>query len=216
MSIQGIGQSQQTAVNGAQSTASNDALDKSQFLTLLLAQIENQDPLNPQDSSEFTTQLAQITSVENLESINKQISGLTNSLQLSQSLNAKALVGENVMVQSNSMSVQDDGKITGEVKLLANSEALTLNIYGAGNQLVDQVELGASAAGNIDFSTNALQTGTYTLTATALVNGERYNVSISLAAKVDSVTIPGNGEESTVSLAGIGDLPLSSIRKIGN
>ncbi|WP_062262604.1 flagellar hook assembly protein FlgD [Endozoicomonas arenosclerae] len=216
MSITGIGQSQQPSSAGVQEAKPNDALDKSQFLTLLLAQIENQDPLNPQDSSEFTTQLAQITSVENLESINKQISGLTSSLQLSQSLNAKALVGENVLVQGSSMSVQDDGKITGEVSVAANSEALTLNIYGANKQLVDQVELGASAAGNIDFSTNSLEAGTYTVTATALVNGERYNVPINLAAKVDSVTIPGNGQESTVSLAGIGELPLSSIRKIGN
>lgn len=215
MAIQGIGQSQQTTSSGVQNAASNNALDKSQFLSLLLAQIENQDPLNPQDSAEFTTQLAQITSVENLESINKQFSGLTSSLQLSQSLSAQALIGEKVMVPGSQMTVEANGKLAGDVQLAKDSQGLTLNIYDSNKVLVDQVQLGAVKAGNIAFSTKELAAGTYTITGTALVDGQQYNVPVSLMDTVKSVTIPGNGQQSKITLAGMGTVPLSSIKQIG-
>lgn len=213
---QGTGQSQTVNNVSTPTQQETDALDQSQFLSMLLAQIENQDPLNPQDSAEFTSQLAQITTVENLESINKQIEGLAQSLQLSQSMNARALIGEKVLVPSSVMSLEDNGQLTGEVQVPANSQALILNVYDGNKQLVDTLNLGAVPAGQINFTSEELSSGTYTVTGTILVDGEQYAVPVNLAAEVQSVTLPQDGNETQITVAGIGTMPLSVIQKIGN
>ncbi|WP_263080835.1 hypothetical protein [Endozoicomonas sp. Mp262] len=216
MAIQGISTQQANQLSGQTSGASvtEDALDKSQFLKLLLAQIKNQDPLNPQDNSEFTSQLAQITSVENLESLNSQISGLTSSLQLTQSLSAQALIGKMVLAPANVIQLDDGGGLTGEVHIPEDTDLLTLYVLDEQGNEVDKISMGDVDPGAMTFSSVELPAGVYSITAVANVDGENVNAPVNLAAKVESVTIPGNGQDTLLSLKGIGKISLSSIQTI--
>lgn len=217
MAIQGLNTQQTSAASGQQkgvSSAAEEALDKSQFLKLLLAQIKNQDPLNPQDNSEFTSQLAQISSVENLEALNAQITGLTSSLQLSQSLSAQALIGKNVLAPANSIQLEDGGVLTGEVKVPDEAAMLSLYVLDEQGMEVDQITMADVKPGAMTFSSVELPAGTYTIKAVASVAGENVSAPVNLAAQVESVTIPGNGQDTLLSLKGLGKVALSSIQTI--
>ncbi|QBY42940.1 flagellar hook capping FlgD N-terminal domain-containing protein [Arsenophonus nasoniae] len=77
------------------------------FLTLLLTQMKNQDPTNPMQNNELTTQLAQISTVQGVEKLNETVSGLTGQLHASQALNATKLVGQGVMIAGNKITLYE-------------------------------------------------------------------------------------------------------------
>ncbi|MBL8863762.1 MAG: flagellar hook capping protein [Planctomycetes bacterium] len=98
MTIQGISSSD--PVTGAASNAPSSALDKDAFLKLLVSQVKNQDPLQPQGSTEYVAQLAQFSSLEQMQNLNDNIVGLAllqqNNALLSQLTQSSALIGQNV------------------------------------------------------------------------------------------------------------------------
>jgi flagellar basal-body rod modification protein FlgD len=109
----------------ATTTAKADqALGQDQFLTLLVAQLENQDPLNPTDATEFTAQLAQYSQLEQLFNLNDSMDELTNATSKSQSISALNLIGQDVVVEGNGFTLGDSPvdlgyKIDGTVTDLA-------------------------------------------------------------------------------------------------
>ena len=102
-----------SAVN-SQTTNSNSVLGKDDFLQLLITQLKNQDPLNPTDGTEFASQLAQFSSLEQLTNLNDAIQqNMNNSYYLTQSINnslASNLVGKNVTVLSDSITNSGQGE----------------------------------------------------------------------------------------------------------
>ena len=100
-----------------------------QFLTLLIAQLENQDPLNPLDSAEFTAQLAQFTSVEQLYGMNKNLSGIQETLyNQGEQQNLFGLIGKTVKVNDNTIFV-GDGVVQSSLYDLHGSGDVTVNVY---------------------------------------------------------------------------------------
>jgi flagellar basal-body rod modification protein FlgD len=141
-----------SSASSSTSAASGGSIANS-FLTMLVAQMQNQDPLNPMDNSQITSQMAQISTVTGLQTLNTSISSLGNQMVQSQAMQGAALVGHDVVVQGNNLRVNSTtGVGDGGVELSAAADSVKVNITTAAGTVVGSVDLGAQAAGEHDFT----------------------------------------------------------------
>jgi len=203
-------------------TKTDKELGKNEFLNLLVAQLNNQDPLSPQENGEFIAQLAQFSQVEGIEKLNTRMESLLSGYQSSQALQASSLVGRKVIVPTDRAQVDTAQTFKATAVLTASSPNVGVNIYDSGGALVNRINLGQQAAGNISFmwdgkdsSGNTLPPGAYRFEAQALIDGENKALSTMLPANVDSVTLGQNGGELMLNLAGLGSIALSKVQVIG-
>jgi flagellar basal-body rod modification protein FlgD len=190
------------------------------FLELMVAQMQNQDPLSPQENSEFVAQLAQFSSVEGLDKLNDTMDNFVGSFQSGQALQASSMVGRVVKVDSETSYLPTDGAIAGTIELPQSTNNLSLKIYDSSGQLVADQMLGEAAAGDIvfvwdgtDVDGNQAAAGVYRFEAVANLDGRSVQVNTALSANVDSVTV---GANSTISLnvAGVGPVSMSGVKEI--
>ncbi|HUO44437.1 MAG TPA: flagellar hook assembly protein FlgD [Burkholderiales bacterium] len=200
------------------STASSAQDLQNQFLTLLVTQMQNQDPLNPMDNSELTSQLAQISTVGGINQLNTTLQSLASNVGAQQSLQAAALVGHGVMVQGNQLSLSGGNAVFG-VSLPQDVTSMVVTIKDGAGNVVDQMDVGAQSAGTVylqwDGSTSAGGTasdGNYTFSVTASANGTSVTATPLSYGLVNGVTPGSNGTALTVQ--GIGSVQLSNIKQI--
>ena len=118
-----------------------------QFLTLLVAQLEHQDPLNPMDSSDFTAQLAQFSSVEQLYGMNQRLADIQETLgSQNQQQDLVGLIGKTIKADDNTVLVQNGKVLSGSYSLSKNADVFVLVRDQAGNQ-VRALDLGRNDAG---------------------------------------------------------------------
>lgn len=150
MSIAGIenilngstGVDQTSPVNGNPGTAGMD-----QFLKLLIAQLEHQDPLNPLDSADFTAQLAQFTSVEQLYGMNQRLADIQETLGvLNQQQDLVGLIGKTVKADDNSIFIDNGKVLSGSYSQQKNADVFVL-IRDANGRQVRALDLGRNDAG---------------------------------------------------------------------
>lgn len=192
-------------LNGTSSTTTTTATEKSntlgqdQFLTLLVAQLQNQDPLNPADATEFTAQLAQYSQLEQLFNLNDAMEGLTEAQTNAQKISALSLMGKEVVVEDSQFTY--DGNPT-EIGYLADGAAskITLNIQNSSGQTVATINATDISKGEhfvtwngLDKSGNALEAGTYkiVINATSAEEGGTVTVSPLVRATVTGVDLSG-------------------------
>jgi len=188
---------------------------------LMLVQIQNQDPLNPADSGEFLSQLAQFGTVNGITELNSSFDVLATSLQSSQALQASTMVGRSVLVPGNVGLLETGSELKGAVELPTSGADLKVLIQDATGQLVRQINLGTQAAGTVRFAWDgfsdageAVATGTYTVRAQAFVDGEAVTQTTLIQAQVESVTLGRAGNDSVLNLRGLGTVQMNDIREI--
>ncbi len=203
-------------------TKTDKELGKNEFLNLLVAQLNNQDPLSPQENGEFIAQLAQFSQVEGIEKLNTRMESLLTGYQSSQALQASSLVGRKVIVPTDRAQVDTAQTFKASAVLPASSGNVYVNIYDGNGALVNRVNLGAQAAGNVSFmwdgkdsNGNTLPPGAYRFEAQAYYGKETQGLSTMLPANVDSVTLSQGGGELMLNLAGLGSIGLSKVQVIG-
>jgi flagellar basal-body rod modification protein FlgD len=127
-----------SAYTGASSTTktSNEASTSDRFLTLLVAQMENQDPLNPMDNAQVTSQMAQISTVSGIEKLNTTMAGLNGQFMQSQTLQAAALVGHDVVLGGNKLSLGEEGQRQVMFELAGSADTVTIEILSAGGKVL--------------------------------------------------------------------------------
>lgn len=151
-----------TAVNGTSSSTSagsttsksNPDVSEDRFLKLLVAQLANQDPMNPLDNAQMTSQMAQISTVSSVEQVNRSVQDLAVQLAAMQAVQASALVGRDVMVEGNRLAIHD-GKAAGAVDLDLPADKVVVDILSAGGQVIESFDLGAMGAGRQPFAWDA-------------------------------------------------------------
>lgn len=204
---------------GAAPVASNGQSQSSgsdMFMTLLMAQIKNQNPLDPADPSQFVNQLVQMNQMQTSLGMLSQLKDNAVLLRELQGLGLGNQVGNSVLVQSN--TVQLDGTpLSGRLTLSGAENQVTLQLTGADGKL-HPIDLGAQPAGEVAFSVNpadyGLAAGSYALSATT---ASRATPLLELAAVVQGVRLPVQGGEPMLTLSGLGDVPASSVsRLLGN
>lgn len=204
----------------------NNELGQAAFLELMITQMNNQNPLSPQDNSEFVAQLAQFSSVEGLERLNKSF----NSFMSNNALQASSLVGRSVVVEGDTGVLQTGSIVAGSVDLNFPTNDLKVNIYDSAGALVQTIPVGEMPKGEAVFrwdgqnmeingklldweaGEDAATAGQYRFEVTATQNGKSEALKTSLSANVNSVTIGDNGE-LILNLAGIGAVEASQVKQ---
>ncbi len=202
-------------------SSDSQALGKNEFLKLFVTQLENQNPLEPQDNGEFIAQLAQFSSLEGIDNLNTTMTDFTESFQSNRALEASALVGREVQVSTDTAWMSQGQPFTGIIELPTSSSSVKFNIYDADGSLVSYTDLGSQSAGEVellwngtDSSGNQLPSGSYRVEAIAQIDGENQQLNTLLGANVNSVTL-GDGTTGTMlNLSGIGKVSLSEVRTI--
>src|SRR5690606_12821867 len=134
-----------------QDTKQSKDLGKNEFLNLLVAQLNNQNPLEPQGNGEFIAQLAQFSTVEGVEKLNTSMESLLSGYQSSQALQASSLVGRKVIVPSEKAVVDTSETFKASLVLPVTSSNVYVNVYDSAGNMVNRVSLGQQAAGNVSF-----------------------------------------------------------------
>ncbi|MDR3096266.1 MAG: flagellar hook assembly protein FlgD [Paraburkholderia sp.] len=206
------GASGSSAANGTSGTDLQNT-----FLQLLVTQLQNQDPTNPMDSSQMTSQLAQINTVTGIQQLNTSLSSLSTQLSAGQNAQAALLIGSTVLAPGSSMAVTSGAAPQLGVTLPAAASDVKLTITNAAGQVVNTLNLGAQSAGTVpvtwngtDTAGNAVADGNYTISASATINGQAGTATALVASKVQAVIQQSDGSASlslangkTVSLSGV-------------
>lgn len=148
------------AVNGGGSSgmpARQSQELRESFLTLLITQLQNQDPLNPMDNAEMTSQLAQINTVSGIEELNTTLNGITQQMDAAQTLQAAGLIDKAVLVPGNNVMVSSDAEngtyaTPFGIELSAPAEKVEVTVTSQSGEVVYTNNLGRVAAGVESFS----------------------------------------------------------------
>lgn len=206
------------AASSAASSASspvpaNMQINEAQFLQLITTQLQNQDPLNPTDPSEFLGQIEGLSEVSSLQS-------MQSNLQAQQLTSGAALLGQNVLAPSTTATLAAGGSVSGAVEAPAGTQDLTVTISDAGGAAVSSFEVTPQSSGLTPFTWNgttssgsAAPAGTYTVSVTATVGGSSQSVSPLIQSQVQSVTIDPTTQALDVNTNN-GSVPLSSVVSI--
>lgn len=211
-----------TAANSSASLAKTATLDQNEFLTLMLAQLKNQDPTKPTDSTAFLGQLAQISQVQGLAQLNDSFSTLSSSLTSNQALQASSLLGRTALVESGTVTLGSSGSVSGAVDLPASSGKVVVNIVDSSGSLVQQISLGTQSAGLVDFTWDGTladgtraPAGAYSLSAQyAGTDGKAVSADTLVNTTVQSVTMGSGSSGLTLNLSGVGSVAFSNVRRI--
>ncbi|MDY0249878.1 MAG: flagellar hook assembly protein FlgD [Pseudomonas sp.] len=202
--------------------AEKEELGKNEFLELLVAQLNNQNPLEPQSNGDFIAQLAQFSTVEGVEKLNGSMETILSGYQSSQALQASSLVGRKVIVPSEQAVVDTSETFKASLVLPQSSSNVYVNVYSADGSLATRINMGAQEAGQVSFmwdgknsDGDTMPPGTYKFEAQASIDGETKGLYTLLPANVDSVTLGQGGGELLLNLAGLGSVPLSQVQIIG-
>ncbi len=174
------------------------------FLKLLVAQMQNQDPLNPMDNAQVTSQMAQINTVTGIEKLNTTIEGLSSQFTQLQAMQGAALVGRDVIVEGNVLDI-DAGVGQGGFELSSAADSVKIEILSPSGQVVETMNLGAQSAGMHSFDWNA---GTATnesglrFRVTSMVGASKTVATPLMRDRVDAVSTTGTGFRLELALAG--------------
>jgi flagellar basal-body rod modification protein FlgD len=196
------------------------AMGQDAFLKLLITQLKNQSPLSPQDNTAFVAQLAQFSSLEGIQNLNKTVTALSNGMQSNQALQASSLVGRTVEVPTASGYLEKDRYVQGTMELETSTANLVMNIYDKDEKLVMTKNLGSQAAGDLPFAwdgTNSAGTkaepGLYRFEVLAKDGKEATKVQTYIGANVNSVTIGAN-QAVMLNVNGVGSVALTDVKNI--
>lgn len=205
--------------SGKKTTTSTTADMEDRFLTLLMTQIKNQDPLNPMDNAAVTTQLAQLNTVNGIEKLNGTLSKLLSGYNEAQGLQAAGIIGKNVMVAGNSLPLAAGKSAYAGASLAAAADKVTLTIKDASGKIVQSKELGAQEAGIMYFSWdgkdeagNAMSEGKYTFAIDATAAGKKVDATAMKIGTVSAVTRSKDG--FILDMGSLGDVAFKDVQQI--
>ncbi|WP_158784520.1 flagellar hook assembly protein FlgD [Pantoea sp. BAV 3049] len=200
--------------SAAASASSNGSDMSNLFMTLLVAQIQNQDPLNPTDGTEYVSQLAQLTQVQSMDSMSSQLANTATLVDNLQVLATGSLVGQSVMVRSGSVKLEGQ-PVSGRLTLDHAANTVTVHIKSAdGTEKI--LELGKQEAGQVDFTLDPeelnLKDGSYTLSVVTDTGEE--SIPLEIAGTVNTVRIGTDGTPM-LNIPGLGEIPYFNISQFG-
>jgi flagellar basal-body rod modification protein FlgD len=206
------------STSGTTASATSDAADR--FLKLLVAQLQNQDPLNPLDNAEVTTQLAQISTVTGINQLNDTMSALGAAMSVTQVMQAASLVGHDVVVSGNNVDIASGGATAeGGLELGSDADHVIVTVSDDAGNVVRTMDLGAQKAGDQFFtwdgktdSGTAAPTGHYTFSATATANGKAVTFDTLMTVRVEGVVSTGSG--AMLQLPGGTQIAFGDIKQI--
>jgi len=211
-----------TAVTGSTSSSSTSSTtsttsvqaQQDRFLKLLVTQMKNQDPLNPMDNAEITSQMAQLSTVTGIEKLNETLAAYTKA----QAFQSVDMIGHYVLAPGEHMDLAS-GTALGGVELAGAADDVTVKIFNENGALVRTLDLGELDAGVNAFtwdgttdSGTAATDGSYTFTVDATLKDAAVTATSLAVGKVQSVLMDDIGP--ALSVDGLGLVELGDIKQV--
>jgi flagellar basal-body rod modification protein FlgD len=210
-----------TGANGARANGAKpkDQLGQTEFLELMIAQLKNQDPFKAMDPSQFLGQLAQFGTVTGIQEMQTAFATLSDSMRASQVLDGATMVGREVLVASESVSLGAEGAVRGAIDVPSETSEVQIKIKDASGQLVRTMTL-PDGEGLVEFQWDGVATdgerapaGEYSIEAIANIGGDAYSLETLMASRVASVTVDGS-RGLTLNTTTLGARALSDVRRV--
>ena len=203
---------------GPASAAAEGANTQDRFLKLLVTQMKNQDPLNPMDNAQVTSQMAQLSTVSGIDKVNSTLKALSDSMSAGQALNATSMIGRGALVPGSSMELSN-GKAVAGLDLSQGAESVKVLITDGANNMVRTLQLGAQKPGvvpvawdGLDDTGKAAATGAYKISAEAMSGGKGLPVNTLSFGTVSGVA-PGSGG-TKLDVGKLGMFNLSDVKQV--
>jgi flagellar basal-body rod modification protein FlgD len=205
--------------------AKKTELNQEDFLTLMVTQLKNQDPMKPLDPAQYVGQLAQFSQVSGLADVNKQLTSLSNSLRGNQVLDGAGLIGRTVIAPGDSIYLPEaDGDTPrgpqGLIDVPTGASSVKLMIKDSSGALVKTVALdnhqGAQAFtwdGTTDSGAPAAA-GAYKIEVVARVGDQNVSLKTSVAANVGSVALDPATGALLLDTDSLGEVAMSDVERV--
>ncbi len=215
----GIGTTAKTAANGA--TTKSSTLGQADFLKLMTAQLKNQDPFAPVDNTQMVAQMAQFSSVAGISEMNSTLKAISDKLAGTSQSDALSYVGRTVLTEGTTAYGRTAGGIAGAIELGDDASEVNVSIQSADGQVLKTIQLGAHVKGTVDYDWDGKTadgadagSGPFNIIVNAGTDGTEIASRSLVWAPVASVSMPSSGTP-VLTLPGIGQVPITSIRQIG-
>ena len=216
-----LGINRSTTSAAASAVSSSSGLGTSDFLKLLTAQLQNQDPFSPTDNSQMVAQLAQITSTSGITDINTTLKSIQTKLGGTSTADALAYVGKNILTEGTTAYGRTTGGLSGAVELDKDATDVSVSISDASGQVLNTLQLGAQKAGTASYDWDGKTatgadagTGPFTIKVSAANAGTTVTSRGLVWAPVAAVSVPATGDP-TLTVPGLGTVPISAVRQVG-
>jgi len=203
-----------SAASTGVSSATNMDAAQDRFLKLLVAQLNNQDPMNPMDNAQMTSQMAQINTVTGIQQVNDTLKSMAEQFTAMQVLQGSSMVGHDVLIEGNTLT-RNNGVAGGAIDLTSRAESVKIDILTPGGQVVDTLNLGALDAGRHSFEWDASTyqgTGEPSFRVTATLGGKAIDNTAMTRASV--VSVGSDNGTMKVQLQGRAAVAYSSVKAI--
>lgn len=194
--------------------AAGQTLNQADFLKLLTAQMQNQDPFNPTDNSQMIAQMAQFSQLSATTDMDSTLQSIASKLTGTSASSAIGYVGHDVLTAGTNAYPTTSGAVNGAVQLAGAASDVTVSIADASGNVLKTIDLGAHNAGTVNYSWDGNGgAGPYTVTAAAQNGGTGVGATNLVWAAVQSVAVPATGDP-TLNVAGVGSVALGDVRQI--
>lgn len=204
----------------AATTTSTATAAQDRFMTLLVTQLKNQDPLNPMDNAQMTSQMAQISTVSGINQLNTTLQALSASMMPNQTLQAASMIGRGALVAGGGVDLATAGGTgLGGFSLASPADSATVSIYDQAGALVNTINLGAQQAGisrwqwnGTDSNGAAVPAGNYTFKVNATLAGNQVAATTLQYGVIGTVTQGSAG--LTMSVGSLQNIGLNQLQQI--
>jgi flagellar basal-body rod modification protein FlgD len=207
-----------TGVSKPDSAKNSPAESQDRFLKLLVTQMKNQDPLNPMDNAQVTSQMAQLSTVSGIDKLNATLNALSSSMTASQSMQASSMIGHVVVVPGNKIELKG-GKAAAALDMAQPADNVTVQIKDAAGNLVRSINMGSQPSGIVQLQwdgkndANAdVAAGEYQFTATSQLGGAKSSVNTLSYGLVSGVIQKPEG--ASLNVEHIGETSMDTVKQI--
>jgi flagellar basal-body rod modification protein FlgD len=191
-----------------------------QFITLMLAQIKNQDPLKPLEPAEFLGQLAQFSTVTGIQDMGSSVSDLVGSMRSSQALSGANLVGRDVLAPGDTAVFDGTTPVRAAVEAPDGAERIDFVVRDASGAVVRRAQVQPSVSGVTEMAWDGradngtvMPAGAYRIEALSRFGARGESAQVLLRSRVDSVTLDAAGGGIVLNTTN-GSLPLGAVRRV--
>lgn len=213
--ISALSTSQATSTTASTSTAASDAnASQDRFLKLLVAQLNNQDPMNPMDNAQMTSQMAQINTVTGIQQVNETLKSMATQFSSLQVMQGTSMVGRDVLIEGNTLS-PSAGVASGAIDLAGKADSVKVDILSPGGQILESFNLGTLDAGRQPFdwdASNYTGSGNPSFKVTATMGGQP--IATTSLARDKVLSVGSENGVMNIQLAGRSSVSYDSIKAI--
>ncbi|MEX8519138.1 MAG: flagellar hook assembly protein FlgD [Leptothrix sp. (in: b-proteobacteria)] len=202
-------------LSGASGQSTSQATSD-RFLKLLVAQMQNQDPLSPMDNAQVTSQMAQINTVSGINTLNDSITSMSGQFTQMQAMQGAALVGHSVLVDGNQLALGSSGTASAAFDLAGGADSVKVDVLSPAGRVLDTIDLGAQTTGQHNFNwtpPSGADTSGQLSFRVAATSGTA-SVSATTLMRADVQAVSTSGSTLNLELKNGSTLPYSQVRAV--